>query len=229
MLLVFPIAANTDRTLNLVSIILDDFDTPQENNWIVVGSKFATPGFPKVAFPTAWPEALHGANREGIDYRVLGIWGKFDRQGFNYIEVIPDIRDEEGNFTGIPIPGIVQMLDLWVWGSMHDFYMEVHLMDQRGFIHVLDLGTIMHTGWQNLRVSIPGRISQGRRQVPHAAPLSLMKFVIWTRPWERVDNFYVYLDQIKVLTDMFVTRFDGDDLANPENVQRIWGSAVEGN
>ena len=228
MLFIFSVAAD-NRTLNLVSIVLDDFDNSEDNSWIVAGSKFATNGFPKVSFPSAWPEALFGANREGIDYKVLGVWGKFDRQGYNYIEVIPNIRDEDGEFTGLPIPGEVKVLDVWVWGSEFDFYLEAHVIDQRGFTHVLDMGSIRHTGWKNLSIEFPRAISQSRRHVPHAQPLSLMKFVIWTRPWERVDNFYVYFDQIKVLTDMFITRFDGDDLANPENVQKIWGDLIGGN
>jgi hypothetical protein len=33
------------------------------------------------------------------------------------------------------------------------------------------------------------------------------------------------LDQIKVLTDMFIDRFDGDALAQPGKVQDIWGEA----
>jgi hypothetical protein len=209
-----------------VSIVLESFDNPEESSWVAVGSRFATSGFPRVAFPSAWPEALHRSNPDGIDFRALGVWGRFDRQGFNYIQLIPDRRDENGDFVGIPIPGIAKVLDLWVWGSMHDFYLEAHVLDQRGFTHVLDFGSIMHTGWRNLSVTIPPNVSQARRQIPHAEPLTLTKLVVWTRPWERVDNFFIYFDQIKVLTDLFVSRFDGDDLVDPENARRIWG---EGN
>ncbi|MCL2294726.1 MAG: flagellar filament outer layer protein FlaA [Spirochaetes bacterium] len=228
MLFTFTVAASPERPLgrtqNLVSIILDDFNNPEESPWIAVGSRFATEDFPRIAFPRAWPEALHGANREGRDLRVLGVWGRFDRQGFNYIQLIPNRRNEAGEFIGIPIPGRARELDLWVWGSRFDFYMEVHVRDYRGFVHVLDLGSINFAGWRNLSVEFPGRVRQVQRHIPQQQPLSLMKVVIWTRPNERVDNFYVYLDQIKVLTDIFTTRFDGDELADPERVEEIWGS-----
>ena len=227
MLLILPVAAD-EKTENLTSVVLEDFDNPDQSNWIAVGSKFTTEGFPKIAFPTAWPEALYGANREGNDYKVLGVWGKFDRQGYNYIELIPDRRDKDGEFIGIPIPGRIKMLDLWVWGSQYDFYMEAHVMDYRGFTHVLNLGSIKHEGWKNLRALIPATIPQGRKYVPQIEPLALTKLVIWTKPWERVDNFYIYIDYVKILTDLFVTRFDGDDLASPESVERIWGSANGG-
>ena len=49
--------------------------------------------------------------------------------------------------------------------------------------------------------------------------------VLWTKPQENVSGFNIYLDQVKILTDTFVTRFDGDDLANPDKVQEIWSSA----
>jgi hypothetical protein len=46
--------------------------------------------------------------------------------------------------------------------------------------------------------------------------------VLWTRPHERVNDFYVYFDHIKTLSDMFVTRFDGDTLAEEDRIQEIW-------
>ena len=222
-LLALPVAANQE-TENLVSVILEDFNDPEESAWIVRGSKFITEGFPRTAYPEAWPAALHGANREGFPYRVLGVNGKFDRLGYNYIEFIPDRRNEDGEFVGIPIPGRCKLLDLWVWGSNHNYYLEAHLTDYRGITHVLPLGDLNFAGWRNLKTEIPPYIPQGRTHIPQLRPLSLVKLVMWTRPTEKVDNFFVYLDQIKVLTDMFVSRFDGDELADPELVDEIWST-----
>jgi len=39
-----------------------------------------------------------------------------------------------------------------------------------------------------------------------------------------VDNFQIYFDQIKVLTDTFESLFDGDELADTERVQELWSS-----
>jgi len=44
-------------------------------------------------------------------------------------------------------------------------------------------------------------------------------------PTERVDNFFIYFNQLKVLTDTFETLFDGNDLADPVRVQELWGQA----
>lgn len=115
-------------------------------------------------------------------------------------------------------------MDLWVWGSNLRYYMEVYLRDHNGVIHALKLGDIGHSGWKNLRVNIPTNISQSRRVLPSYAGLHFVKFRIWTTPAERVDNFYLYFKQFKILTDMFEGLFDGNDLADPRNVERLWAS-----
>jgi len=86
------------------------------------------------------------------------------------------------------------------------------------------LGSIGHTGWKNLSAQIPSRIAQSKRILPHLANLSFVKFRIWTGPLERVDNFYVYFNQFKILTDTFESYFDGDDLADPSKVQEFWAN-----
>ncbi len=214
-----------EQTLNLESRILESFDPEtRTTEWVVRGSKFVTEGFPKQTYAEAWPDALFGANREEKQLEVLGAHFKFDRQGYNYIEFIPVKEDDEGNVVHNPIeiPGRVKQFDLWVWGSDFDYYMEVHIQDWRGVVHTLMLGDLNFTGWKNLSTGIPSYIPQAQQYAPYLAGLQLVKLVIWTKPVERVHNCYVYLDQLKVLTDVFVTRFDGDGLASPEKVEEIW-------
>jgi hypothetical protein len=214
-----------ERTVNLESRILESFD-PEERttDWVVRGSKFVSEGFPRQTYAATWPEALFGANREDRQLEVLGAHFKFDRQGYNYIEFIPVRQNDEGDTVPNPIqiPGRPQQLDLWVWGSDFDYYMEAHVQDWRGVVHTLQLGSLDFTGWKNLRAGIPGYIPHSQRYAPYLEGLRLIKLVVWTKPNERVHNCYLYLDQIKVLTDTFVDRFDGDELARPERVDEIW-------
>jgi hypothetical protein len=42
-----------------------------------------------------------------------------------------------------------------------------------------------------------------------------------------VDNFYIYIDQLKVLTDTFESFFDGDELADPDWINDVWSSDSE--
>ena len=225
-LLVLPSVMADSATENLESKILESFDPENRTtDWLVVGSKFITEGFPKQTYTGAWPEALYGSNTEGRDLQVLGINVKWDRMGYNNIEIIPVKEGEDGNTVPnpIPIPGRAQRLDLWVWCSDFDYYLEIHLRDTKGVIHVLHMGELAKIGWNNFSTNIPGRISQTGQYVPFLKSLELVKFVLWTKPDENVSNYYVYFDQIKILTDIFVTRFDGDSLTRQENVEKIWG------
>ncbi|MFO7849321.1 MAG: flagellar filament outer layer protein FlaA [Spirochaetia bacterium] len=230
LVLLAPALVSADETVNLESRVLETFDPDDRTTeWQVRGSKFVTEGFPRKTYAAAWPEALFGSNKEEEELEVLGTHFKFDRQGYNYIEIIPVEEGDEGDMepNPIPIPGKVKDLDLWVWGSDFDYYMEVHLQDSRGVVHTLDLGNLDYTGWKNLRVSIPGHIPQTGQYAPYLEGLRLVKFVVWTQPTERVHNCYLYIDHVKVLTDLFVDRFDGDGLAQPDRVDEIWQEEQE--
>jgi hypothetical protein len=137
--------------------------------------------------------------------------------------VYPVLRsDPDAGAYEIPIPGRVMSMDMWIWGANLRYYIEVFVRDHRGVVHNLRLGDIAFPGWRNLRVNIPTSIPQSRRTLPSYAGLSFVKFRIWTQPVERVDNFYVYFKQLKILTNTFETLFDGNDLADPSNVERLW-------
>ena len=74
-------------------------------------------------------------------------------------------------------------------------------------------------------MQIPSWIPQEVRYVPQYKGLELVKIVLWTRPYEKVDRFFVYFDEIKVTTDVFEQPFDGELLANPERVEQLWSNA----
>ena len=114
---------------------------------------------------------------------------------------------------------------MWVWGANLQYYIEIYVRDWQGVVHSLYLGDISHQGWKNLRTRVPTSIQQSRRVLPRLAGLSFIKFRIWTTPVERVDNFYIYFNHFKVLTDTFESLFDGDELADPERVQELWANA----
>ena len=214
---------------NLESVIIESFDDPDAREWAVIGSKFITEGMPLVAYAPAWPEAVFGRNREGRDLKVLAVQASFDRTGYNYLQFIPVEEDQSGELQPAPItlPGRVRTIDLWVWGSNYDYYMEAHVRDFNGRVHVLHLGGVKYVGWSNLSASIPNYVPQAGGYVTPGGfikNLELVKLVLWTKPTEVVSGFNVYLDQVKILTDTFVTRFDGDDLADPEKVREIWSN-----
>ena len=205
-----------------------------EYDWALDASKFTTTNnsdvFPKQTYVEAWPAQLYGVNRNGEqDLKSFGVWGRFDRRGYNWVDIYPVVPDSEGvgeypEPFEIPIPGRIRSLDMWVWGSNLNYTLEAYFRDYNGVVHAVDLGSISHTGWKNLSVQIPNSIRQEKRILPHLASLSFVKFRIWTTPLERVDNFYIYFNQFKILTDTFETYFDGNDLADPARVQELWAT-----
>lgn len=219
-----------ERTLNLESKILESFDGDSGYVWRLAASKFATrtdsETFPKLSYLAVWPDALWGRNREDKELKSLGIWGRFDRKGYNWIDVYP-VKEGEGEDAApaeIPIPGRAKSIDLWVWGSNYNFYLEAYIRDYKGVIHRIDMGDLWFTGWKNLRANIDEGIPQAKRQLPNRQGLTFVKFRIWTRPIERVDNFQIYFDQVKILTDTFESLFDGDELIDPDRVNELWSA-----
>ena len=244
-------ATGDEVTVDLTSIVLESFngDTAHEwhdgkhqrsydFSWELNASKFATTvededgnevNYPLSAYVEAWPIALFGYNRDGDDIKSFGINGKFDRQGYNWIDIYPvQGEDDDTKSFEIPIPGRLRYIDLWVWGANLNYYIEAYLRDYQGVVHIIRLGTTNHTGWKNLRANIPNNIRQGKRVLPALAGLKFVKFRLWTQPTERVDNFYVYFKQLKVLTDTFESLFDGDELADPELIPELWASNGNG-
>jgi hypothetical protein len=239
-----------DLTVDLEAFVLEAFNGDTGHEW-VVGSKTRTYDFewrtqaskfakkkgedeqgiwalptedtyPRLTYVEAYPIALFGYNREGKVIKSLGIHGKFDRRGYNWIDVYPV---KEGEPFEIPMPGRTKYLDLWVWGSNLNFYVEAYVRDYQGVVHNIRLGDISYTGWKNLRVNIPNHVPQAKRIQPNLASLSFVKFRIWTRPTERVDDFYVYFKQFKVVTDTFESLFDGDELADPDLIPQLWANS----
>jgi hypothetical protein len=223
-----------DITINSTSIILESFDGDSPYTWKVAGSKFATKTengeWPQSTLVAAWPQGLHGINREGKDLKSFGIWGKFDRQGFNWIDIYPTDADSEADDANefgnaeIPIPGRIQYMDVWVWGSNLDYNLEAYFRDYQGVVHVIDVGRLNFQGWRNLQVRIPVQIPQSKRVLPKLAGLTFIKFRVWTPPTEPVADFRIYFDQFKILTDTYETFFDGDELASPDRVEELWNA-----
>jgi len=219
-----------DKPISFETKILESFNGDSEYTWKVQASKFATKTddvtFPRLTYVEAWPIAAFGYNRDGKDpQKSLGINGRFDRMGYNWIDLYPVKADDSDERPyEIPIPGRVRNIDMWVWGSNLRYYIEIYVRDYQGVIHPIRLGDISYVGWRNLNVNMPTHIAQSRRIIPAFAGLKFVKFRIWTQPVEKVNNFYIYFKQLKILTDVFESLFDGNDLADPNHVETLWAS-----
>ena len=239
-------AFSDGQTVDLTSIIVESFngDATHEWNdgrhprtyvfsWALDASKFATKEtdndgnelvFPQSTYVKAWPVAVYGFQRD--DLRSFGIRGRFDRQGYNWIDVYPVTGDgDDAQPFEIPLPGRVQYFDLWVWSANMDLYIEGYIRDYQGIVHTIQFGDLSYTGWKNLRAYIPNSVRQEKRAMPSHAGIRFVKFRIWTKPNMKVSDFYVYFKQLKALTDVFESLYDGNELADPQRVQELWVNA----
>jgi hypothetical protein len=214
-----------ETVFNLETIVIANFDNPDSTQqWIVQGSKFVDKDILKYEYVNTWPNSLFGRNVETKDLHSLGIRAGFLRRGYNYLEIIPAIKGDDGKLVYKPIPlkGHVLSMDIWVWGSNYNYYLEAHILDSEGIPHTLNFGNLNFVGWKNLSAKVSLSIPQAKRHLLQNEQIRLTKFVLWTRPQEKVDEFYVYFDQLKILTDTYATRFDGDELADPNYIQKLW-------
>ncbi len=194
------------------SIVLDEFEN-NEKNWKVSASRFTAKDFPvlKTGIEGS-PTALAGSSEGTENKYVLGIRSAFTRKGYNSVWIYPEKE--------LVIPGNAKKLDVWIWGANYYYNLEVHIRDYRGVVHKLSMGSLHFIGWRNISVTIPKQIPQYIRYLPMEKPLTLVRFAIWTEPMERVDDYICYFDHLKVLTDMYKERFDGDVLADKS--RDIW-------
>jgi hypothetical protein len=237
-----------DVAERLESIVVDNFADPEQRTWTengvdlkdtrewaVTGSKFVTAEFPKMAYVDSAPEALAthypqaalaDAAAKTSPSKSLGVYVKFDRKGYNYFELYPVKKDDKGNLVDAPyaLPGVTKMIDLWVWGSNFRTTLEIHVRDYRGIPYVLEAGSLNFQGWRNVRVTVPASIPQTQTYLPNYEGLSLTKLVVRTEATERVDGFYTYFNQLKVLSDMHQNPFDGKDLTNPDFINKYFPS-----
>jgi hypothetical protein len=247
------VSASADgNTVEMTSRVIENFDgspyvvdgEEYRYAWQAVGSKYATKtndqSFPQVAVVNAAPLTLERLAGE-TGAKSLGVQGAFSRSGFNWIDIYPTISGGEGGQPAeIPLLGRSRAIDVWVWGSNLNYYLEAYIRDNKGMVHVIPLGSLRYLGWKNLRSNIPESIPMIASQIPRSThAVTFVKFRLWTEPNEKtflnvehdaagkvtkIIPFYLYIAQLKVLTDVYETVYDGDTLANPKTVNELWSS-----
>lgn len=210
-----PLAAQTGA-VNFQTYIADNFDSADASEWAwqAVGSKFVAEGFPTVKYFEGMPRVLQ-AMQDDPDgkYGFLGTRVKFDRKGDNWLDIYPTKDDTPYE---IPFKGIVSRVDMWVWGGGYSYTLEMLVRDVHGRVHTLEFGSINFKGWKNMSLSVPSTLAQSSPYIGNKNVLQFVGFRIRTSPWERVDDFYIFFDEFKVLTNIYLDSYDGYELANAE-------------
>ena len=207
-----PLAAQ-DSGVNYQTYMVETFDSPE---WNGIGSKFITEGYPILKYFDGMPNALRVMQSDSDkEYKFLGMQFKFNRQGDNWVDLYPtkSSGDNAAPYE-IPLKGVVQRFDLWVWGAGYAYDLEILVRDCNGRIHTLPVGTLNYHGWRNLAVTVPTNIQQRSRYLSQLKYMSFVAFRIRTQPTENVDDFYVFFDEFKALTNTRTASYDGFELEN---------------
>ena len=212
-----PLAAQ-DSGVNYQTYMVETFDSPDSSEiaWNAIGSKFITEGYPILKYFDGMPNALRVMQSDSDkEYKFLGMQFKFNRQGDNWVDVYPTkgSGDEAAPYE-IPLKGIVQRFDLWVWGAGYAYDLEILVRDCNGRIHTLPVGTLKYHGWKNLAVTVPTNIQQRSHYLSQLKYMAFVAFRIRTQPAENVDDFYIFFDELKALTNTRTASYDGFELEN---------------
>jgi hypothetical protein len=124
----------------------------------------------------------------------------------------------------IPIEGITKTISVWVVGRNYNHKMKIILQDFFGNRFELPLGTLNFQGWKKLSVAIPpqnpdgasGIVQRNYHYNSHMG-IKILGFKIECDPMEAYGSYYVYLDDLRAVTDLFA-----EDNRDPDDMNDAW-------
>jgi len=126
---------------------------------------------------------------------VLGVKVAFTQRGYARFTLYP--------MKPIKIPGITKAVSVWVCGRSFKHRLFLHVLDYRGNPMVLDMGLLDFVGWKKLIIAIPSAIEQHNYHNTQWRGLSISGFSIETDPEESYGTYYVYLDELRAIADIY--------------------------
>ncbi|MDR2446445.1 MAG: flagellar filament outer layer protein FlaA [Treponema sp.] len=123
----------------------------------------------------------------------------------------------------IPVEGITKTISVWVAGRNFNHELYVVIQDYSNRRYTLRMGSLNFQGWQQLSVAIPaqgddkslGGIKQQDYHYPYDMGIKIVGFEIRCDPLETYGTYYLYLDDLRAVTDLFLeNNRDSDDVAD---------------
>jgi hypothetical protein len=154
---------------------------------------------------------------EGMDIPdryVLGTRVDYLRRGHSSFTIYP-IRP-------IPIEGITKTISVWAVGRNFNHDLVILIQDFFGRNFELYVGKLNFQGWKQLTVAVPAQAPDGRNGVVqrnyhynNQMGIKIVGFRIDVDPLEAFGSYYIYLDDLRAVTDLFAeeTR-DPDDMVD---------------
>jgi hypothetical protein len=156
---------------------------------------------------------------EGMDIPdkyVLGTRVDFIHRGYTSFTIYPT--------RPIPIEGITKTISLWVVGRNYNHELKILLEDFFGRSFELYVGRLNFQGWKKLTVAIPPQAEDGINGIVqrnyhynNRLGIKITGFRIDVDPWEAYGSYYIYLDDLRAVTDLFA-----EDNRDPDDMPDTW-------
>ena len=182
---------------------------------IITSRLFAGQPAGSKAEPTADPRYV-GQDPKVTDKFVFGVKTEFYTRGYNEIFV---------NATkAIPIEGITKTISVWVVGRNYNHTLWIELKDFFGNTFELPMGKLNFQGWKKLSVAVPpqnpdgtsGIVQRNFHYTSHMG-LKITGFRIECDPNEAYGTYYIYLDDLRAVTDLFA-----EDSRDADDISDVW-------
>ncbi|RKY02738.1 MAG: flagellar filament protein FlaA [Spirochaetes bacterium] len=136
---------------------------------------------------------------------VLGVKVMFNQRGYAAFSIRPP--------KPIKIPGITKALSVWVVGRSFRHRLYAHVLDYKGREMVLDMGLLDFAGWKKINIAIPTSIEQENYHNMEWRGISFAGFTIVCNPEDTYGDYYVYFDELRAVTDIYIEEHrDEDDM-----------------
>lgn len=151
--------------------------------------------------------------KEDQDTQVLGVKVSFFKRGSNSFTI------KSGR--PLPIEGTVKTISVWVCGRNQSHDMYVLVQDYFGSNFELYLGNLGFSGWKKLTCVVPPSpdgehgIVQSSAYYGDRPGLRILGFRVDCNPAQAKGNFFMYLDDLRAVTDLYdIENHDEDDMAD---------------
>lgn len=199
-------------------------NTAQQRLQEVSISKFEDPGFWVVTMPLDHGIIEHRrfegapANKRPLeaeeataatdsDDYVLGVKTQYYRRGWTSLSIQAA--------RPLAVPGIAKTISLWVVGRNFNHMLKVIVEDYFGNKIALPMGRLNFSGWKEMTVAVPPSIQQINPHHSDRSGIKILGFVIEPELTETYGTYYVYFDDLRVVTDLFAEESrDPDDMVD---------------
>ncbi|GHV81227.1 flagellar filament protein FlaA [Spirochaetia bacterium] len=146
------------------------------------------------------------------DRYVLGTRVDYLRRGHSSFVMYP--------MRPIPIEGVTKTISVWAAGRNFNHELYIQIQDFFGRPFELYVGNLNFQGWKQLTVAIPPQAADGRNGIiqrnyhyNNQMGIKVVGFKVKVDPVEAFGSYYLYLDDVRAVTDLFAEESrDPDDM-----------------